>query len=244
MNRKMAYLMVALALALALPACDEYYNYYPPSGTSWNGYKIFISTAHHGSYGQPPRDNTSPCLTGYSENTTSDFIAWQAADPTLASGSWHTLAKRGYRVRVGHRNLTRNAELSNAWGSDYHIIIHTNAATAICDRNADLNTGASGTETWYYPGSTQGEGLADELLDNIGPLSPGRRGGQEHTPRAAVSGSRTRPELAATSMPAAYVEAAFHTFGPDVDYLWSSAGWYNIGRTIAMSVDMFLGYPR
>jgi hypothetical protein len=188
------------------------------SGT--NGYKIYLSPAEH--YGQ------NIGCGGYIEDENAQALALDAA-----IGSSSDLLARGYSVRVGTGTYVQNTSNSNSWGADYHIPMHSNAATWDCTPPYDLNFSASGTYLMYYPGDTNGSGLSDQLVNTIGSVSPG----MGFDRKGAVSNLY---ELNSTNAPAAYLESAFHTFQPDVDWLLVYGGW---SWRVGWAVDSYLGYP-
>lgn len=190
-----------------------------------NGYKIYLSPAEHNG------DNVG--CSGYIEDQEADNLALQAA---VGVGGWNLLA-RGYSVRIGTGTHIQNTTNSNNWGSDYHIPMHSNSPASVgswdCTPPYDLNFGASGTYLMYYPGDTNGSGLSNKLVEKIGPQSPGK-GFDRMESRSNLH------ELSATNAPAAYLESAFHTFQPDVDWLKNNSSW---SWRVGFAVDSYLGYP-
>lgn len=217
----------ARALAAALMACGFLMSmdvgpasadstYFPPTG-SWHGRKIYISPASH----------ANPGCDSYVESTGARAIATKAKDYLVA---------RGYAVRIGSGVSTANVTSSNAWVSNVHIPIHTNAGTSDCTSPYSYANG--GSWLMYKPGSTSGSNLSQKIFDQLKGSSPGTTdlkstdevlyGGQLH-------------ELRATNMPSAYVEAAFHTFRPDVDWLRITT---TVGNKIGAGIDNYFGNPR
>lgn len=105
-----------------------------------------------------------------------------------------------------------NVTSSNAWGSTVHIPIHSNAGTSDC--TSPYNYANGGSWLMYKPGSTSGSNLSQRILDQLKGSSPGTTD-LKNTDEVLFGGPLH--ELRATNMPSAYVEAAFHTFRPDVD---------------------------
>lgn len=185
-----------------------------------NGYKIYLSPAEH--FGQ------NIGCDGYVEDENAQALALEAA----VGNGWDLLA-RGYSVRVGTGTYVQNTSSSNSWGADYHIPMHSNAGTWDCTPPYDLNHGASGTYLMYYPGDTDGSGLSDELVYTIGSASPGMGFDRKESNTVFY-------ELNSTNASAAYLESAFHTFQPDVDWLEDYSSW---SWRVGWAVDRYLGYP-
>lgn len=217
-------LMIALVLALStivgfdvsVASADS--TYYPPLG-SWHGRKVYLSPALH----YPENIGCD----GYQESTGARRIALNVRDYLLA---------RGYAIRVGSGTYTANVTSSNAWGSTVHIPIHSNATTLDCTAPYNFNLG--GTWLMYRTGSATGSNLAQKIFDAMKAFSPGTldlKGTDE-----ALAGFQLH-ELRATVMPAAYVESAFHTLRPDVDWLRLSV---TVASKIGAGIDNYFGNPR
>lgn len=169
-------------------------NTYYPDKT--HGILVYLSPAKH----TPEKYGCD----NYAESANAYQIALKAKDYLLA---------RGYIVRVGTGDFQQNTTSSNNWGSDVHIPIHSNATTFDCE-GKDYSKG--GSWTMYETGDTSDQEIASDLLFALKDYSPGtndKMGTDE-----AFSGI-TLHELRATNMPAGYAETAFHTFGPDKDWL-------------------------
>jgi hypothetical protein len=190
-----------------------------------NGQKVYLSQACHNRGGPACVTNTG-CF-GYSENAGSAKIAASALHSLLGGGG---LLERGYTVRIGDGLTEENISNSNDWGSTMHIPIHSNARDEP-NCTAPFTATNGGTQTMHV--STSGQELADQLLAAIGPSSPGT---SDTTVRRTDLG-----ELNDTNMPAAYLEAAYHTYGPDTNWLNNPTSWsWGIGA----GVDACRGYPR
>ena len=99
--------------------------------------------------------------------------------------------------------------------------------------SSDLNFSASGTYVMYYPGDTNGAGLASRLKSTISPASPGK--GIDR-----IESRTNLYELNSTNASTAYLESGFHTFRPDEDWLRLHWDW---AWRIGWAVDWYLGYP-
>jgi hypothetical protein len=209
--------VVATGAAAGSAVADTVYT---PS--SPNGQKVYLSQACHDRGTGVCHTNTG--CNSYSENAGSAAIA-KAALTSSSAG----LLNRGYTVRIGNGLTSQNISNSNAWRATMHIPIHSNAGTWNC--TAPFNAGNGGTMTMYY--STNGSQLAQQLLNTISPSSPGTR--------SSLVRRTDLGELTQTNAVAGYIEAAYHTYRPDVDWLRQPASW---SWRIGYGVDLCRGYPR
>ncbi len=197
--------------------------YWPPdAGYQYNGWKVYLSPAHHWvgyKYG----------CSGYIEDT----AMVQAAEEAAIGAGWD-LRARGYFVRVGAADPDENVTRSNGWGSGSkrrHIAIHSNASGS---SSCPSNPIGTGTKAFYW--SSAGKNLARDLLNKIGPASPGG----ESSNQADDLKKKQWHELTATSMVAAYLETEFHDWYSGVGWLWTEQNW---AWRIGWAVDSNLGYP-
>lgn len=189
--------------------------YFP---SEWNGRKVYLSPALH------VPENVG--CDSYRESEGARLIAAVLKDSLLA---------RNYAVMVGDQDYVANTSESNGWSSSVHVPIHSNAGAWDCGGGACLS---GGTWLMYQTGDGRDQQLAQPIVDSMSGSSPGcndRIGSDE-----ALSGFGLY-ELRGTSMPAAYVESAFHTHGPDVSWL-RQAG--TVAGGIAEGIDRYFGYPR
>jgi hypothetical protein len=207
------------------------YTYLPsPWPSGWNGYYIYLSPAHHWvgwKWGCSETKAGSSSGGYYVEDLNMPQVAYEAA-----SGAYTDLTDRGYYVRVGRADPDENVIRGNGWTSNYshtrYIVLHSNGNSLdgkLC------NGGATGTRTIYYPGSTNGQDLANELLYTLGPQSPG----------SDATYTETWYELAHTIMAAAYVEANFHD--ERAGEIWLARDYEEWAWKIGWAVDRHLGYP-
>jgi hypothetical protein len=192
---------------------DHIYN-----PAQWNGYRIYLSPAHHWS---GPKSGCN----GYVEDKNMHKVAHEVANRTTVGGG--SLRDRGYKVRVGHGDPDDNTDRSNAWDADRHIALHSNA-----HGSAPCGASEGGTVVFHYPGSALGQDLAQELLATVGPSSPGTQSERVDT--------ATFHELSYTAAPAAYLEAEFHDWMAGVTWLRDFESW---AFRVAAAVDAHLGYP-
>ena len=189
-----------------------------------NGYKIHVSPAKH-----------SPDNTGCNGHPESPWAQKAAHDAAVGAG--HDLVARGYSVRLGSGSFWENKNSSNAWGAHYHIPMHSNAPGSSngwdCTAPYNLSQGASGTLLMHYPGSVGGSGLSSKLVTTVGPASPGQGLDKKIASTCCA-------EITQTNAKCAYLESAFHTFGPDKDWLQQHADW---AWRVGWGVDSYLDYP-
>lgn len=220
--RKLVLITSILAMLAATAGSASADLTYTPS--SPNGQKVYLSRACHDRGTGACHTNTG--CDNYSENAGSSAITSSALS---ANGGAGGLLDRGYTVRIGTGLTSANIASSNSWKATMHIPVHSNAGTFNC--TAPFTASRGGTMTMWY--STNGSQLAQQLLNTIGPASPGTN---EQIVRRTDLG-----ELTQTNGVAGYIEAAYHTYRPDVDWLRSPSTWtWRIGY----GIDMCRGYPR
>ncbi|MFE0150179.1 hypothetical protein ACFWY5_23720 [Nonomuraea sp. NPDC059007] len=215
---------------LGIVRANDYFSPSGPNDQRYNGHKVFLSSPRHNDSG----DRGECRNPGYEENVNGRQFNWRAANgnfigrayrPTYSTRNLHG---RGYQVAVS-KNTRDNGHLNNRtrsrnWGSDVHIITHTNATTG-------CNASASYLLTMYQ--HTNDRGLATALGRALDPAVPSN-----------FRQSR-RPDLAElrTNAPRgdAYVELQFHDNQTTQKWIHSEsvfAAWrYGIG------VDRHLNYP-
>ncbi|WP_226683455.1 N-acetylmuramoyl-L-alanine amidase [Sutcliffiella horikoshii] len=187
---------------------DTIYN---PVGKS-NGYKVYLSPAKH----SPEKVGCS----NYQESANASKIATETAKDLQAMG---------YTVRVGTNDYVTNTTSSNNWGSRIHVPIHSNATTFDC---SGTTPSRGGTWIMHYPGATNS---ATKLLNAMKNASPGTN--DKILTDVEATGS-TLYEVRSTNMEAPYVEAAFHTYGPDVTWLLKHG---TVGQTITNGIHSYTG---
>lgn len=209
--------LVAPGWALAHDSDDHPEDdFYHPQ--NWNGWRIYLSPAHHW-------DGPNYGCDAYVEDVTMRRLATHAAGvTTVGSGS---LLDRGYRVRVGHGDPDDNIERSNRWPSDRHIALHSNA-----HGSAQCGATSGGTLAFYDAGRPHSVDLARKLSNKVGGDSPG---GNDD---AVAHGNLY--ELNQSNSPPAYLETEFHDWQKGKNWLvdYESWSWY-----LGYAVDVHLGYP-
>lgn len=193
--------------------------------TDWNGQKVYLSRACHGSNGSSNCRENYGCAS-YQEN----FWSASWADKAAFGGSnvnATPLIDRGYAVRIGDGGLTNNVTNSNAWGATMHIPMHSNARATNCPTNDPAYGG-----TWMLYYTNNGRQLADQLLYTLefGP------GSNDKLVYRSNLGELTGPNAVA-----AYMETEFHTWQHGVTFLTDP--WQHSWR-VGYAVDRCRGYPR
>jgi N-acetylmuramoyl-L-alanine amidase len=225
-------MIVALFGLVAIPGqADE--TYYP---SSWNGWWIYLS---------PSSQSNDGCTNdGYIEGPGQMEVAL-----TVTNGAGTDLVARGYRVQLGNSSSlsTRISNSNTRWTTASpkmrHVALHSNAPGAStpsdCSWPYDINAPATGTDVYHWSSSSNGHALSFWLKERLKFSSPGTGDGKEESLHGRYD------ELSNTSAPAVIVEAAYHTFKLDVDWLkkpatWGPSGW---AWRVGWGIDYALGYP-
>lgn len=204
-----------------------------PSGAydeAFNGYKVFLSSPRHADSGSRG-ECKSP---GYQENVNGRWTNWNAANgnywgtaysPTFSSRNLHG---RGYKVNVS-RNDKDNGFLANRtasqnWGSNVHIVTHTNASNGCNSASSYLLT------EWYQ---TNDYNLATHLGTALNGDVPGGWNSWSGSGLAELSTNASNGD--------AYIELQFHDNQSVQSWIYYNVPYvtYNYG----IGVDNHLGYP-
>ena len=231
-----AVLFLALVLGGALPASADHetivkeHQRFSPYG-KWNGYKVFLSAPRHKDSRQ-----RGECLgDGYEENINGRRFSKHGADGRYYyeqpndTNKNRNLRGRGYRVTVS-RNTRDNGFLQNRntsenWGSDVHLVVHTNA----------LNGCPSGTNyvlTMYRSDRNRSQMLATQVRQKLDPV----------VPNGSNQWSAGHAELFTKATHVAYLELAFHDNRNAQRWIRDyspRSGW-----RIGWAIDARLGNPR
>jgi N-acetylmuramoyl-L-alanine amidase len=208
---------IILAGAVAVPASARAVE--SVGADTWNGKKIYLSPALH------TPDNGG--CDNFSENS-------NARETALATAA--ELRNRGYAVRVGTGDFVANVDDSNAWGADAHLPIHSNGGKENCYSPFDPING--GTLVMFHPNRADSQALASQIESSMDGKSPGTN---DRTCPDWCSQFPSLHEVRAPNAVPAYVEVAYHTYRPDVDWM---RGEDRPARAIARGVDRFFNYPR
>lgn len=154
-------------------------------------------------------------------NTTEDVQCGRIAAACKAA-----LERSGVEVMVGQYDTMANrVAVSNKFGADLHVPIHTNAA----------NGKATGTHIFCYDADRNSAGYkaCRAVLDVLGPLTPG-------TPDV-IRAYPTLYEVKHAAAPTVYIEVDFHDVPRVAE--WIIANTTVIGETIAKGLCAALGVP-
>lgn len=205
------------------------HDYLQPYG-SWNGKKIFLSSPRHGNSG-----SRGECRNpGYEENVNGRRFNWYAANGDFYGEQYdpdsvgRNLRARGYKVVVGANardgNYKGNYNRSRNYGSDVHIVSHTNAS-------AGCRSSAQYLLTMYR--GPRDENIAREIGTTLNGVTPGDLSVRYEPQHLELQVNATRGD--------AYVELSFHDNRTGQDWLYSKStvrawryGW---------SVDRHMDYP-
>jgi len=207
-------------------------SYHDEYGTSYNGYKVFLSPAYH---------TATPGARGECQNKVERYMAQNnATEAGFEHWSGFSITERGFKVAIGFGSPTANKNDSNSWGADIHVLMHSNSSPGGCGA---ISTGSAGTHVIYK--STSGSTLAGHMRDKVGTAtgsygspSPGTNDLKCH-----VSSNCTIPdcliELCSTTAVAAYLEQEFHNWDSGINWLVAT----NWQERIGWAIDVHLGYP-
>jgi len=134
------------------------------------------------------------------------------------------LESHGFLVRRNRPNMTLQEVIydSNAWGSDIHVAIHSNAGG-----------GGEGTEIWVLKKGYNAERLAKAIYKYLAPLSPGKDRG--------IKESSYYGELRETNASAVIVEVGFHDNPKDVQWIINS--YKQIAEAFVRGICDYAGVP-
>ncbi|NDI35776.1 N-acetylmuramoyl-L-alanine amidase [Chengkuizengella sediminis] len=208
--------LAVIVFALLLFPSDSFAdtNYTP---SKYNGVKVYLSPANH-----------SPDKFGcdnFSESDNASDNAHEAAKDLQAMG---------YSVRVGSGGYEANSSSSNSWGADYHIPIHSNATSFDCEGS---NSSRGGTWIMYDEGDSISYDLASKIETVMDGKSPGTN--DKVLTDSAASGFNYY-EFSGTYAIDAYIETAFHTYGPDKDWMLNHS---TVGYYISLGIHDGIGAP-
>ena len=196
----------------------------------FNGYRVYLSSPRHADSG-----SRGECRNpGREENVNGRQFNWRAANGNLIGKSreprsrLRNLHARGYGVIVSP-NTRDNGYLANRtasrnWGSDIHIVTHTNAFRG-------CNSSASYLLTMYF--NSNDRALATELATALDGGVPAGRVTSFRSDLAELSTGATRGD--------AYVELQFHDNQATQRWLYGQsqhAAW-----RYGFAVDRYLNYP-
>lgn len=216
--------LVAQASHTVITSNDVTYN-----PTSWNGYKVYLSSPRHA-------DSGSRGECGWEENINGRH--WNIYAASTTSGGQGGLRNRGYKVTVSanarDNGWATNRQSSNNWGADVHIVTHSNATGSGCGEPAQYLL------VMYRSGDNNSIGLKNDLITTLNPAVPGGSNSWN-----CDSLGECNNNLLATHR--AYVELFFHTSQSAVWDWFQDGGGVGDGIDdswrLGYGVDLHLGYP-
>lgn len=207
--------------------------------TSNNGVRVYLSSPRHS-------DSGNRGELGWEENINGRHWNNYAANGNYVNGHYSTNTFRNLRVRTYAVRLSGNArdswvfnrDASYAWGSDVHLVTHTNAG------------GGNYLLVMYDADDPQsGLNLASLLRDRLDPHLPGvavAAPDVQYTYNSISLGELDDHSLAAPHR--AFTELIFHDNASHVSYLGSGWNWWGAVALDAWRygrvIDEYLGYPR
>ncbi len=184
--------------------------------------KIYIDQGHN-----PQNPNAGAEGSGYREQDLTYEIGVLLADLLDSAGFETRLSRNSPTEVLGRSNqssLSARVNDANAWGADYFISLHTNAAAS---------PSASGTEALVYSLGSRAEPLAESILEQLTATTGLRDRGVIARPGLYV--------LRRTRMPAVLLEMGFITNRNDADLMANSPELFAEG--IANGIIDYLGLP-
>lgn len=135
----------------------------------------------------------------------------------IADACKDALIRNGFDVKVSHtESIEQKCIISNEWGADLHIPIHTNAFNGI----------VTGTRMFYYNDNGEGNKACKTIFDVLAPFTPGTS--------ENIKANTTLYEMRIPKAPSVYIEVDFH----DVPKIakWIIENTETIGEKIAEGI--------
>ncbi len=173
--------------------------------------KIYIDQGHN-----PVNPNAGAEGNGLREQDLVYEIGQELATRLHANGNFEVrLSRPNENTVLGSSNATSLAARvneANAWGADYFISLHTNAASS---------PSASGVEAYAYSRGTRAFALGEDILDELSDITGLRDRGMKARPGLYV--------LRRTNMPAVLIELGFITNPGDAALMRDNPGLFAEG---------------
>jgi hypothetical protein len=201
-----------------------------------NGVRVYLSSPRHSNSG-----SRGEC--GWEENINGRLVNLEAATATY--GSYGLADDWEYEVVVSGNprddGYLKNREASNNFGADVHLVTHSNANGGGCGDSAQY------VLTMFKSTNSNSVALANQLATALDPVVPGHMNSWNCDGLA---------ECGALAPHVAYLELFFHTNRAAADWFMAVGGdhkagcqdglcgWAQSGRTVATTVDAYLGHPR
>lgn len=142
----------------------------------------------------------------------------------IAAAAENAFLRCGFSVRRANDISMYDAvEESNAFGTDYHICIHTNA----------FNGSVAGTRLFCFDGSGEGYKACRAVMDSLSPITPGTS--DNITPNPGLY------EVRAAAGYTVYIEVGFHD-NPE-EALWIIENTAQIAEAICKGMCSHCGIP-
>lgn len=133
-----------------------------------------------------------------------------------------------YRRNTPDMTAASSIRESNSLGPDIHVALHSNAAPP------NLSGQITGSDVYYYPGSTSSRRLADIMVQNLKMIYP-------NPDRVRAVSTTSLGEVARTNAPAVLIEFAYHDNPEDAD--WIRNNIEEIARNVSLSIAEYFGLP-
>lgn len=208
-----------------------------PSGASdqaYNGFKIYLSSPRHADSG-----SRGECMNpGYQENVNGRQWNWRAANGTYYGVTYspsvpeRNIHGRGFKANISPNTkdggFLDNQERSRNWGSDLHIITHTNALNG-CEESTNYLLGMWQTDNDAHDDYD----IAAKMVAVLDPVAPGSGVVQQRTNLAELSTNAPYGD--------GYMELVFHS--RQASQTWIHDQSYQYAYLYGRAIDEYLGYP-
>lgn len=172
-------------------------------------------------YLSPSTQEYNPYVIGGNEEYYMNLIADAMQPYLLSSGITYTR-------NTPDMNASESIAQSNAGNYDLHLSLHSNAAPS--SRPGSVR----GTDIYYFPGSYNGQRLAEIMVENFKVIYP-----IPSLVRALPTTSLG--EVAQTRAPAVLIEIAYHDNVQDANWIRNNIN--AIARTLVLSLTEYFGIP-
>ena len=140
----------------------------------------------------------------------------------IADACKAALERSGVQVKLMHdESMQEKCKVSNAFGADLHVPIHTNA----------FNGEVMGTRMFCYNSSGKGMDACKAIFAELAPISPGKS--------ENIKVNAELYEVRVPAAPTAYIECEFHDAVDGAK--WIVENTTLIGETIARGICKYLG---
>lgn len=140
----------------------------------------------------------------------------------IAEACKEALERSGVTVKLMHdESMQEKCAASNAFGSDLHVPIHTNA----------FNGTVSGTRMFYYAEGGEGQKACQAIFNRLAPVTPGTS--------ENIRADASLYEVRVPAAPTAYIECEFHDNPTASKWIVENTGL--IGEAIARGICDYFG---